>query len=62
MYFPDNEAPDEYRRGTFICVNSFYNLTPRIQLGAELDLGCRRNFSGEHRWARRVGAVCQFSF
>ncbi|MDE6331555.1 MAG: hypothetical protein K2L80_03035 [Muribaculaceae bacterium] len=61
-YFAKNEAPDEYKSGTFICVNTFYNLTPRIQLGAELDLGQRRNFGGEHRWTRRVGAVCQFSF
>ncbi|MDE6927193.1 MAG: hypothetical protein K2P06_00525, partial [Muribaculaceae bacterium] len=62
IYLSKNEAPDEYRRGTFICANAFYNLTPRIQLGAEFALGQRQNFSGEHRWARRASAMCQFSF
>ena len=37
-------------------------LTPRMQVAAELDLGMRRNFSGEHRYARRAGLMCMFSF
>ena len=52
----------EYRYGLFGDVNIFWNLTPRIQVGAEFDYGKRQNFSGEYRWANRVGAVCQFSF
>ena len=62
-YLPSHEvAPDEYKRGMFGAVNVFWNLTPRMQVAAELDLGMRRNFSGEHRYARRAGLMCMFSF
>ena len=62
-YCPDGDVrPDTYRRGQFYAVNAFWNLTPRMQVGAEFDLGCRKNFSGESRWARRVGVMAQFSF
>lgn len=55
-------ARDEYRYGIFSDVNVFWNLTPRMQVGAEFDWGLRANFSGRHHAARRVGAMCQFSF
>ena len=55
-------APSEYKYGLFGDVNVFWNLTERIQVGAEFDFGMRKNFSGEHRWAKRIGAVAQFSF
>ncbi len=55
-------SPDEYKYGLFGAVNVFWNLTPRMQVGAEFDLGERRNFSGEHRRAKRFGAMAQFSF
>lgn len=62
-YLPSHGAnPDDYKYGIFGAVNVFWNLTPRIQTGAEFDLGLRHNFSGEQRWARRVGAMVQFSF
>lgn len=62
-YLPAKEvSPDEYKYGLFGAVNVFWNLTPRMQLGAEFDLGQRRNFSGESAWARRVGLMAQFSF
>lgn len=62
-YMPQHEvSPDEYKRGFFGAVNVFWNMTPRMQVAAEFDLGCRHNVSGQHRWARRVGALCQFSF
>ncbi len=62
-YLPSHEvAPGEYKRGVFGAVNVFWNLTPRMQVAAELDLGMRRNFSGEHRYARRAGLMCMFSF
>ena len=62
-YLPSSAvSPDEYRYGLFADVNVFWNLTPRIQVGAEFDWGLRANFSGAHRSARRVGALCQFSF
>jgi len=55
-------SPDEYRYGIFSAVNIFWNMTPRIQLAAEYDYAIRRNFSGDHRDARRIGMMCQFSF
>ena len=55
-------APSEYKYGLLGDVNVFWNLTERIQVGAEFDFGMRKNFSGEHRWAKRIGAVAQFSF
>ncbi len=62
-YCPKGAVPsDVYRRGQFYAVNLFWNMTPRMQIGAEFDLGCRQNFSGESRWARRLGAMVQFSF
>lgn len=62
-YLPAHSVdPSEYRRGMFGDINVFWNLTPRIQVGAEFDLGRRKNFSGESRWAKRVGAMAQFSF
>ena len=54
--------PSEYRRGLCGDVNIFWNMTPRMQIGAEFDYGCRKDFSGETRWAKRIGAVAQFSF
>lgn len=62
-YLPSKAvSSSEYKYGICSDVNVFWNVTPRIQLGAEFDLGMRRNFSGEHRWARRIGAMAQFSF
>lgn len=55
-------SPDEYKKGLFSAINVFWNMTPRMQVGAEFDLGRRENRSGEHRYARRIGAMCQFSF
>lgn len=53
---------DEYRRGNFFAVNAFWNMKPRMQLGAEFDLGCCKNFNGATRWARCIGLMAQFSF
>lgn len=62
-YLPQHSvAPGEYKRGFFGAVNVYWNPTPRIQLAAELDLGMRRNFDGEHRYARRANLMCMFSF
>ena len=55
-------APDEYKTGRMIAANVFWNLTARIQVGAEFDMGQRVNHDGASRWARRVGAMAQFSF
>lgn len=62
-FLPGNRVdPDEYKYGLWGAVNIFWNMTPRIQVAAEYDLGSRHDFSGRHRTAQRVGAMCQFSF
>lgn len=53
---------DGYKYGLYGAANIFYNVTPRITIGAEANFGRRQNFNGAHAWARRVGAMCQFSF
>lgn len=55
-------APDEYRYGWVATANAFWNVTPRIQLGAEFNIGKRGNADGEHRYARRAELMCMFSF
>lgn len=55
-------APDEYKTGRVIAANVFWNLTPRIQVGAEFDMGQRVNHDGASRWARRASAMAQFAF
>lgn len=62
-YLPSKPTySDDYKYGLYAAANVFWYLTPRMMVGAEVNLGKRQNFSGEHRWARRVGAVAQFSF
>lgn len=53
---------DGYKYGLYGAANVFYNVTPRITIGAETNFGRRQNFDGAHAWARRIGAMCQFSF
>jgi len=55
-------APDEYKLGRYLAANIFWNLTERIQVGAEYNQGERRNIDGARRSARRVGLMAQFSF
>lgn len=54
--------PTEYKEGIYIAANVFWYLTPRISCAAEFNLGRRLNADGESKWARRVGAMAQFSF
>ncbi|MCM1296998.1 MAG: hypothetical protein NC311_15780 [Muribaculaceae bacterium] len=62
-YHPDGKVPgDEYRSGLYTAANIYWNLTPRIQMAAEFNLGRRENVDGHDRWARRVGVMAQFSF
>lgn len=62
LYARNGVAADTYQRGMYFAANIFWNLTQRIQVGAEYNLGYRRNVSGEQRHAQRVGALAQFSF
>lgn len=62
-YLPEYKVSgNEYRYGIATAVNVFWNVTPRIQVGAEYDFGVRHNFSGAHQNANRAGAMCMFSF
>ncbi len=62
-YLPTQAAlPTDYKYGLYSATNIFWNVTPRIMFGAEIDFGKRQNFNGEHGWARRIGALAQFSF
>lgn len=62
-YLPSHPvSPDEYRYGIASAFNIFWNMTPRMQVAAEFDWGLRANHDGHHRAARRIGAMCQFSF
>lgn len=62
-YLPTEDRPaTDYKRGTFAAVDLFWNITPRIRTGAEFCLGERTDFSGAQRFARRAGAIMQFSF
>lgn len=63
LYPKDNAvSPDQYKHGLMASVNCFWNLTPRIQVGAEFDYGRRTDFSSASRHACRVGAMTMFSF
>ena len=62
-YLPEHKpAADEYRYGLYSALNLFWNITPRIQVGGEYNLGKRKDAGGEHRWAQRVSVMTQFSF
>ncbi len=62
-YLPSHEVDgSEYKYGWCADVNVFWNVWSRLQLGAEVDLGMRKNMNGDHRYARRAGLMCQFSF
>lgn len=62
-YLPQHSVnSDSYKNGMYGAVNLFWNITPRIQIGAEYNFGRRKNFNGEHRWAQRVSVMSQFSF
>ena len=54
--------PDDYKYGWCASANIFWNPVPRLQVGAEIDFAKRQNQSGAHRYARRAGAMVQFSF
>lgn len=62
-YLPSKAiSPDSYKYGYCLTLNIFWNPIERMQLGAEFDFGKRQNFSRVHRYARRIGALVQFSF
>lgn len=54
--------PTDYKYGLYGAVNVFWNVTPRLQVGAEYLLGKRQDFSRQHAVADRVDAMVRFSF
>lgn len=62
-YRPAHEvSPDEYKSGIYGAANLFWNPSPRVQVGVEFNIARRNDFSGMHRTAKRLGAMCQFTF
>lgn len=63
-YIPkENErVGDEYKYGLYGALNVYWDITPRIQVGAEYLIGKRCNFDGNMGVAERVDALFQFSF
>lgn len=53
---------NEYRCGTFACINAYWNILPRLSVAAEIDYGRRENISKEARNAWRANVMCAFSF
>lgn len=62
-YLPKHKVTDdEYKYGLVCTANVFWNMTARMQVGAEFNIGTRQNFSGLQKWARRAALMCMFSF
>lgn len=62
-YMPrSGSLADEYHRGLMAHVNAYWNLTARIQVGAEFDFGRRVNIGGAHHNSYRANLMAQFSF
>lgn len=55
-------ANDQYKQGTYIFGNIFYNLTPRCQLAGEYLYGTRENMIGDDNHANRVNVMVKYSF
>lgn len=51
-----------YKYGLYSAFNLFWYPVPRLELAGELNLGKRKDFSGESNWARRLSLMVQFSF
>lgn len=54
--------PATYKYGLYSAMNVFWDITPRVQVAAEINLGKRQNFDGNHNYARRACLMTQFSF
>lgn len=55
-------TPDNYRYGLYGALSLFWDITPRIQVGAEYLAAKRVNFSGEHGNSNRIDALFMLSF
>lgn len=62
-YLPRNGvSPTDYKYGQYAAINFFWDMTTRLQVGAEYLIGRRVNFNHEHGSANRVDVLFQFSF
>lgn len=62
-YYPkDKVDPTDYRYGLYGSAAIFWELTNRLQTGAEYLIGSRHNVNGEHASANRIDLLFQFSF
>lgn len=64
LYTKDNTAygPDNYKRGLYAVANVFWDVTPRLQVGAEFDWGRRVDMNGQADNAHRFSLMGAFSF
>ena len=62
-YYPKQHLNnDEYKAGLYGAINLFWDISPRLQVGAEYLTGRRGNFNGTHANSNRIDALFQFSF
>lgn len=62
-YKPTSAAgTSEYKYGLYGMANIFWNMTSRIQAGAEYVIGKRMDYDGAHGDAQRVNLLFQYSF
>ena len=62
-YYPKQHLNnDEYKTGLYGAINLFWDISPRLQVGAEYLTGRRENFNGTHANSNRIDALFQFSF
>lgn len=54
--------PTQYKYGLYGVANIFWNMSARLQVGAEYLIGRRHDFNGESAGANRVNLLFQFSF
>ncbi len=61
-YFDSRAEGSAYKYGLYGAVNVFWNITPRIQGGAEYIIGKRKNFDGASATSDRIDMLISFSF
>lgn len=62
LYNEAGTVADQYKYGLWAGANLYWNITPRVQVGAEFVWGLRCDVDGYARSSRRFAAQCQFSF
>lgn len=55
-------AESAYKYGLYGTANIFWSITPRLQVGGEVNVGKKMEMDGSHRMAYRANLMAQFSF